>query len=122
MIRIYLDTCCLNRLLDDQSQHRVRLESEAIIAILQHVERGEWTLIGSGAIDDEIAAIRDPARRERIQEMARASTEHVPLDPQRRRGRQLEAIGFKGYDSLHLACAEAANADALLTTDDAFVR
>jgi hypothetical protein len=36
--RIYLDVCCLNRPFDDQCQERIRLESEAILLIL---ERGE---------------------------------------------------------------------------------
>jgi hypothetical protein len=123
MIRVYLDTCCLNRPLDNQGQERVRLESEATIVILRRVARGEWTMIGSGAIDDEIAAIRDPERRQRVQEFARTATEYVTLGPDtRRRSLPLEGMGFKGYDSLHLSCAEAARADVLLTTDDAFVR
>jgi predicted nucleic acid-binding protein len=123
MIRIYLDTCCFNRPLDNQEQERVRLESEAIIVILQQVARGEWALIGSGALDDEIAAIPDPELRIRVQEVALTATEYVPLDtPSRHRGLELQAMGVPGYDSLHLACAEAAGADVLLTTDDAFVR
>ncbi|HEU4886207.1 MAG TPA: PIN domain-containing protein [Longimicrobium sp.] len=123
MIRIYLDTCCLNRPLDNQSQQRVRLESEAIIIILRRVARGEWTMIGSGAIDDEIAANPDPELRDHVQSFARVATEYVTLNPDHgRRGRQLQAAGLQGHDALHLACAEAAGADVLLTTDDAFVR
>jgi hypothetical protein len=38
------------------------------------------------------------------------------------RGQQLETLGFPEYDALHLACAEAAGADLLLTTDDRFRR
>ncbi|HEX6373692.1 MAG TPA: PIN domain-containing protein [Longimicrobium sp.] len=123
MIRIYLDTCCFNRPLDNQEQERVRLESDAIIVILQQVARGEWALIGSGALDDEIGVIPDPERRKRVQRFARVATEFVPLGIDcRRRGRELQTMGVRGYDSLHLACAEAARANVLLTTDDAFVR
>lgn len=123
MIRLYLDTCCLNRPLDNQGQERVRLESEAIIVILRNVARGEWALIGSGALDDEIAAIPDPEHRKQVQEIARTATEYASLGTASRdRGRELQAMGVPGYDSLHLACAEAAGADVLLTTDDAFVR
>lgn len=122
MIRVYLDTCCLNRPFDDQGQERVRLESEAIIVILQRVARGEWIMIGSGALDDEIAAISDPELRERVQAIADVATNYVLLEVVRRRGRELQAAGVPGYDSLHLACAEAAGANVLLTTDDAFVR
>ena len=34
------------------------------------------------------------------------------------RAEELERLGFKALDALHIACAEAASADALLTTDD----
>jgi hypothetical protein len=42
MNKIYLDTCCLNRPFDDQTQERIRLESEAMLAILSRIEKGEW--------------------------------------------------------------------------------
>ena len=123
MIRVYLDTCCFNRPFDDQKQLRVRLESKAILLVLQSVARREWALIGSDAIDAEIAAIRDPTRRRRVMELARAATEHVGIDADRsRRQQSLEAMGFGSYDSFHIACAEAAGADALLTTDDGLIR
>lgn len=47
MIRIYLDACCLNRPFDDQTHDRIRLEAEAVLLILSHVEAGQWQLIGS---------------------------------------------------------------------------
>ena len=37
---------------------------------------------------------------------------------ERRRGKELQALGFKAFDALHIACAERASIDALLTTDD----
>ena len=123
MIRVYLDTCCFNRPFDDHSQLRVRRESQAILLVLASVARGAWTLIGSDAVDAEIAAIRDPRRRRRVMELARAETEHVGIDADRiRRQGLLEAMGFGGYDSVHIACAEATSADVMLTTDDALVR
>lgn len=33
-MRIYLDMCCLKRPFDDQSQPRIRLETEAVLALL----------------------------------------------------------------------------------------
>jgi hypothetical protein len=123
MIRVYLDTCCFCRPLDDQSQVRVKLEAEAIVLVLEHVDQGRWTMIGSDALDAEIAAIRDPKRRGRVTKFARAATEHVSIDADLGRRQQLlEGMGFGGYDSAHIACAEAAGADVLLTTDDALIR
>ncbi|MDE0399998.1 MAG: hypothetical protein OXL96_19560 [Candidatus Poribacteria bacterium] len=34
----------------------------------------------------------------------------------------MEALGFKEYDALHIACAESGEADVFLTVDDAVVR
>lgn len=39
-VRIYLDACCLNRPFDDQSQLRIHLKSEAVLAIIERVEQG----------------------------------------------------------------------------------
>lgn len=47
MTKIYLDTCCLNRPFDDQTQERIRLESEAVLAILSRIEKANG--IGSAA-------------------------------------------------------------------------
>ena len=38
------------------------------------------------------------------------------------RGQELEALGFKWFDALHLACAESSQADVFLTTDDRLIR
>jgi hypothetical protein len=49
-MRIYLDVCCINRPFDDQTEERIRMESEAVLAILKRC-LSEWTLIGSEAIE-----------------------------------------------------------------------
>jgi predicted nucleic acid-binding protein len=38
------------------------------------------------------------------------------------RGRSLHDLGYGLFDALHLACAKEAAVDALLTTDDRFLR
>jgi hypothetical protein len=42
----------LNRPFDDQSQVRVHLESEAVLAILERIEHGGWTLLSSAALEN----------------------------------------------------------------------
>ncbi len=54
---IYLDTCCLNRPYDDQSQARIQLEASAVLAILQRVTSGEAQLANSSALQFEIHRI-----------------------------------------------------------------
>jgi len=56
-MRIYTDVCCLNRPFDDQSQDRIRIESEAILAILNRCLL-DWVLLGSEAIDYEISKFK----------------------------------------------------------------
>lgn len=66
MPRIYLDVCCFNRPFDNQIQSRIRVETEAILAILERCETGEWELIISEMVETEVAQITDQERRQRI--------------------------------------------------------
>jgi hypothetical protein len=123
MWRIYLDTCCLNRPFDDQSQDRIRLEAEAVVLILAHMAADEWLWIGSQVVAAEVGETSDEQRRSRILSLIGSAHEMAPLGVSEiERGQRLEALGFPEYDALHLACAEAASADFLLTTDDRFRR
>jgi hypothetical protein len=38
------------------------------------------------------------------------------------RARELQRLGFVGFDAIHLACAEIGKADVFLTTDDRLLR
>lgn len=120
---VYLDACCLNRPFDDQAQDRIRLESEAVLLILDHVERGEWRWVSSEALRFEVARNPDPERKRRVQVLVSSAADSVSLtDRVEQRGAQLEAMGFDAFDALHVACAEHAGVDVFLTTDDAIVR
>ena len=46
-MKIYLDNCCFNRPFDDQSQIRIRLESEAKLTIQELIQTGELSLVWS---------------------------------------------------------------------------
>lgn len=54
-MKLYFDVCCLNRPFDDQTQDRIRLEAEAVLAIVRHVEGSEWQWISSDAVAYEIS-------------------------------------------------------------------
>lgn len=120
---IYLDTCCLNRPFDDQSQPRIQLETSAILAILQQVASGEVEIANSSVIQFEIHRITDQTRRNGILHLLSFATSFQPLTQAiEQRGILLNGLGFKHLDALHLAAAECLEADALLTTDDQFLR
>ena len=123
-MRLYLDACCLNRPFDDQSQLRVHLESEAVLAICERAEEGTWTLLSSTALTFELSRIPDPQRRARTQRLLSAANESVAVDPAAiARAKTLQnAYGLRALDALHLACAEALRADVFLTTDDRLLR
>lgn len=123
MPRIYLDNCCLNRPFDDQTQVRIRLESEAILLILARIEPGEWSWIGSDVLIDEIEQTPDPGKLARLQVVARYIQENVEISElELERARDLQSFGFQAYDALHIACAESAHSDVFLTTDDRLLK
>ena len=103
-MQIYLDACCVNRPFDDQTQDRVRLEVEAVMLILSRVQAGIWQWIGSDVLIFELGEIPDPNRKRRVLRLTRL----VQLSVSHRsselaRAVQLEALGFDGFDALHVA-------------------
>lgn len=122
MRRIYFDICCLNRPFDEQSQDRVRLEAEAILLILKHIETGKWRMIGGEAMELEIERNPDEERRTRVRLLSGLAEVIVPFGERLlKRAEDLERIGFRSFDALHLACAEHGSAEVVLTTDDRFI-
>src|SRR5438046_1364197 len=65
--RLYLDTSCLNRPFDDQTQPRIQEEAEAVLRILDYVQRGALVHVTSDAVLLELAAMRDVVRRANVQ-------------------------------------------------------
>lgn len=61
--KIYMDVCCLNRPFDDQSQDRVYLEAEAILAILSHCQKGHLQMVASDMIDYELSRLSNKSYR-----------------------------------------------------------
>jgi predicted nucleic acid-binding protein len=120
---IYLDTCCLNRPFDDQTQEHIHLEAEAVLLILARCEAHQWEWLGSAILDYEIAQTPDPERRARVSWLARHAHRTVAVDETiTSRAMELERLGLGAFDALHIASAEAGQADVFLTTDQALLR
>jgi hypothetical protein len=120
---VYLDSCCLNRPYDDQSQARIQLESAAILAILEQVLLGRLNLASTSVLHYEIQNIADSTRKNGIFHFLSYSSSHQILTPEiQQRGVELHKLGFKQLDALHLSSAEAMKADFFLTTDDQILR
>ncbi|MBI2838041.1 MAG: PIN domain-containing protein [Acidobacteria bacterium] len=121
--RIYLDACCLNRPFDDQASDRIRIESEAVLLILRHLQSGAWHWIGSEVLELELERTPDGERRGRTLALYSSIKQSVRVgEREARRANELQAMGFQAFDALHLACAESAKCHALLTTDDRLLR
>ncbi|NES23603.1 MAG: type II toxin-antitoxin system VapC family toxin [Symploca sp. SIO3E6] len=120
--KIYLDVCCLNRLYDDQTQLRIRLESEAISEIIVNCQLGKWELIISTIIESEISQTPLQTRKEKVRESLSIGKTKIFLTQSiLTRAKELTTFSFKKYDALHVASAEG-NADIFLTTDDRLLR
>jgi hypothetical protein len=116
---IYFDACCLNRVFDDQTQDRIRLETEAITIIMGHLQTRDWIWLGSEVLDFEIEQTPDTERRLRVQLLLDYVHHSIEVgQAAENRAKQLQAMGFKLLDALHLAYAETSQADLFLTTDD----
>jgi predicted nucleic acid-binding protein len=122
-VRVYLDACCLARLTDDQSQPRIRREAEAVERVLFLVRHGSVVLISSEALRDEIG--RNPSDERRLEGEALVSLAETTVKVDAavaQRAKELASAGYGAYDALHLAAAESAQVDVLLSTDDRFVK
>ena len=120
---IYADVCCLNRPLDDLQQSRVRLEAEAMTCILKKCQEEDWILLNSDAIEFEISRNPDPMKKEQLQCILSVSTRFLcSQEVIESRAKTIMKQGFKFYDALHLAFAEAGEASVFLTTDDRLLR
>jgi len=52
-LKIYLDNCCFNRPFDDQSQIKIRIETEAILYIQEKIIDKKFDLVRSYMLDYE---------------------------------------------------------------------
>lgn len=93
------------------------------MAIVSHASRGEWTVVSSDAIEYEVQQCPDLKRRRTAHKLA--STARVLVTIERKhyeRAEDLARLGFGQLDALHIAAAESARCDAMLSTDDRLLK
>lgn len=121
--KIYLDVCCLNRPFDDWTQERIRLEGETVLNIFERIRSKQWELVTSETVEAELEKMRDLEKLDSIVKLLKIATTNIVIDQMiDQRSKQLETLGFGLYDSFHIACAETAEVDVLLTTDDRLIK
>lgn len=122
-MKIYMDVCCLNRPFDDQTQDRIRIESDAVLAILSKCLSGQWHLMSSEVLDIEIENMQDKWKKIKVCELYKMAEEKIMLnDKIIKRAYEFREFGIKPFDSLHVASAEYSKADVFLTTDKNLLR
>jgi predicted nucleic acid-binding protein len=117
-MRVYADMCRLKRPFDDQSQPRIHLESEAVLALLAApAERVEFLHAPAHDLENDQNPLS--VRAERVRQRLTAMLLVEPPD-EALVGRiaELLALGFKNFDAFHLASAEGSGADVFVTCDD----
>jgi predicted nucleic acid-binding protein len=122
-MKVYLDTCSLQRPLDSKTQIRIVLEAEAILGVIGLCEKGDIELVSSEVLMFETNQNPNPVRREFGREVLAKAGVFVSLDNQiEQRAKTFGEIGIKPLDALHLASAEAVEADYFCTCDDRFLK
>ena len=122
-MRVYLDNCCYNRPFDDWRQMRIKLEALAKLTVQLMMYMRKIDFVWSKILDYEISFNPDPKRRSAILYWRSRAAEYVDAtDPLKSRGKELESLGLKPKDALHLASAEAASCDLFFTTDDGILK
>ena len=122
-MRVYLDNCTFNRPFDDQTQIRIRLETEAKLYIQERIQDGTLELAWSYILDYENTANPFEERRNVIQNWKASAFIDVDANLEILiKANSLIEIGLRNKDALHLACSVAAKCDYFITTDDVILR
>ena len=122
-MRIYLDMCCFNRPYDDQTQSRIRIETEAKVVIQEKIKNAECILIWSSILDFECAKNPFDEHRIAILNWRSITSTMIMVDKHvLERAKSLMNHGIGEYDALHVSCAMAGKADVFVTTDDRLLK
>jgi len=124
MYKLYLDNCCYSRLSDDRTQITTFLECEAIKLIFEAADNKYIKIVGSEMLVKEIDACSDERRKIRSSLLLIFCSEFKQIDDSiMKRSKEIrDNSNIHPADSIHLACAESMNVDALITTDYRFIR
>ncbi|MES0489948.1 MAG: PIN domain protein [Leptospirales bacterium] len=122
-MKVYLDNCCFNRPFDDQKQLRIRLETQAKLAIQEMIKSEELQLAWSFMMDYENSQNTNKARQYEINKWANLAVEYnIGNENVLALAQEFQEIGIKKKDSLHLACAVESKCEYLITTDDGILK
>lgn len=117
-MKIYLDNCCFNRPFDNQNQMKIKLETEAKLFIQSEILNGKYQLVWSFILEYENLQNIFEERRQTILDWKMVANEDVEANEIIvKYAKDIQRIGLKAKDSLHIACAIYAQCECFITTD-----
>ena len=118
-MKIYMDNCCFNRPFDDQTNIRIRIETEAKLYIQEKIIKKEIELAWSYIIDYENRFNPFEERRNAIDKWkSHAIIDIIETSNIINNAELFQSLGVKSKDALHVACAVESKCDYFLSTDD----
>ena len=116
--KLYLDICCYNRPFDNQSQIKIRLETEAKLHVQSDIRGGKYSLVWSYMTDYENENSPYEEKRKAIAPWKGIAGNYCHFsDDILSLGQKIMKHGIKAKDALHIACAVTSGCDYFITTD-----
>lgn len=122
-MKVYIDTCSLNRIFDDQSQPRIYMEASSMMIIFMMIDSKAIELVSSDVLLFENSENPYEERMEFVRLCLKSASHIQPLNENiLKRAEEIEQHQIKGLDTLHLACAEKLKAAYFITCDDTILK
>ena len=123
LTKVYLDTCSLFRPWDDRRQLKIAMEAEAIQAVTGLFEAGQIELLSSQVLRYEISLNPDIERRAYGEALlAKAAIDIKMNDEIDLHAKDLERLGIKTIDALHLSSSIYGKSDFFCSSDLRFLK
>ena len=123
IMRIYLDTCCLMRPYDDQSQPRIHMETLAVKVVLERIRVNKWIWVASDVLVGEV--LQCPIEDRRVETLNKLEYADLLAGFTKKTAilaTELAKKGLDWVDAAHVASAELAACDFFLSTDDTLLK
>lgn len=122
-MKVYIDTCSLNRIFDNQSQPRIYMESSSMLIIFMLIDAKAIEFVSSDVLSFENSGNPYEERLEFVKLCLQSASRIQSLDENiLKRAEEIEQFQIKGLDALHLACAEKLKATYFITCDDTIIK
>jgi len=116
-LKIYLDSCALNRPYDKYLNEEIATEAKLIIDIFELIDQNILSLVDSEVLDAECQLIPDEDKKARVNAVRSRARYYVKLSPYvKKRAKTFLQYGIKPMDALQIASAEK-GADIFITVD-----